>query len=442
MKTKIITRLTARSTFTLTLSILSGFALADPLVLSNTFANGQVADAGEINTNFSEVVAESDENDARITQIEQDYEVDVANGNTVLADGFPNPITSIEGYADPVGSENTALGVSALLTNQAGSSNTAVGFRALTSADAIVDTFESESGSYTNVYGAQGNSALGANALAANTAGNLNTAIGINALKNAAGNTDSHTAVGAWAMENMTGGYANSALGYRAMYASSSSGDGDINLSNNVAVGAFAMNFIQGGAANVGVGVSALSGYNTGSNNTATGYRALTNNREGTNNTAIGANAMTANNSGGGNTAVGDAALTTVTTGTNNTALGHLANVASGALTNATAIGYQAQASDNNEVRLGNGDVVEVITAGTLTAGAITYPNTDGNTDQVLVTNGAGVAYWTDVALLPGIAAREQALWDRIAQLETTLATQQQEMLAVIARQQEQLDQI
>ena len=49
----------------------------------------------------SEVVAESDENDARITQIEQDYDVDIANGNTVLANGLPNPITAIEGYLEP-----------------------------------------------------------------------------------------------------------------------------------------------------------------------------------------------------------------------------------------------------------------------------------------------------------------------------------------------------
>ena len=52
MKTQIITRLAARSTFTITLSVLPGLVLADPLVLSNTFANGQVADADEINTNF------------------------------------------------------------------------------------------------------------------------------------------------------------------------------------------------------------------------------------------------------------------------------------------------------------------------------------------------------------------------------------------------------
>ena len=283
----------------------------------------------------------------------------------------------------------------------------------------------SESGDYTNVYGAFGNSALGVNALAATSIGSLNTAVGMDALKNATGDTSSNTAVGASSLENLDEGYANTALGYRAMY--SSSGNGELTeLDNNVAVGAFAMNFAQGGVANVALGGSALSGYNTGNNNTAAGYRALATNRTGGNNTAVGTNTLSGNDSGVGNTGVGDAAMTGNISGSNNTAVGHLANVASGALTNATAIGYQAQASDNNEVRLGNGDVEEVITAGTITAGAITYPNTDGNTDQVLVTNGAGVAYWTDVALLPGIAAREQALWDRIAQLETAVRTSRQ----------------
>lgn len=419
----------------------AGLVLADPLVLSNTFQNDQVADADEVNTNFAEVVAESDENDARVTQIEQDYDVDIANGNTVLANGLPNPITAIAGYLEPVGSQNTALGVSALITNEAGSSNTAVGFAALSTANADVDTVVSESGNYTNVFGAFGNSALGVNALAATSTGSLNTAIGMDALKNATGDTSSNTAVGASSLENMDEGYANTALGYRAMYSSSGNGE-PIALSNNVAVGAFAMNFTQGGGANVGVGVSALSGNNTGSNNTAAGYSALSNNRTGGNNTALGANALSGNNSGVGNTGVGDAAMTGNTNGSNNTAVGHLANVASGSLTNATAIGYQATAAANNEIRLGNGAVETVVTAGTLTLDVITYPNTDGNTDQVLVTDGAGQAYWADVAALPGVAAREQAFWDRIAQLETALEEQQAEMLAVIARQQEQLAQI
>lgn len=419
----------------------AGLVVADPLVLTNTFQDGEVADADEINTNFAEVVAESDENDARVTQIEQDYDVDIANGNTVLANGLPNPITLIEGYLEPVGSQNTALGVSALLSNEAGSSNTAVGFAALTAANAVVDTFMSESGDYTNVYGAFGNSALGVNALAATSIGSLNTAMGMDALKNATGDTSSNTAVGASSLENLDEGYANTALGFRAMYSSSGNGE-PVALSNNVAVGAFAMNFTQGGGANVGVGVSALSGNNTGSNNTATGYSALSSNRSGGNNTAVGANALSGNNSGSGNTGVGDAALTGNVSGSNNTAVGHLANVTDGTLNNATAIGYMAQASADNEIRLGNADVEEVVTAGKLTLDAVTYPNVDGNPNDVLVTNGAGLAEWKDIGSLPRIAAREKKLWDRIAQLEQALINQQQEMLAVIARQQEQLAQI
>jgi len=390
---------------------------------------------------FAEVVAESDENDARVTQIEQDYEVDIANDNTVLANGLPNLITAIEGYLEPVGSQNTALGVAALLTNEAGSSNTAVGFAALTAANAVVDTVTSESGDYTNVIGAFGNSALGVNALAATSLGSLNTAMGMDALKNATGDTSNNTAVGAASMENMVDGYTNTAVGYRAMYSSSGSADAPALLRNNIALGAFAMNFTQDGKRNVGVGVSALSD-NRSDDNTAVGYWSLTNNRTGSSNTAVGASALQRSNSGVGNTAVGDRAMTTLTTGNYNAAVGHLASVFSTGLTNATAIGYQATASADNEIRLGNADVEEVVTAGKLTLDAVTYPNVDGNPNDVLVTNGAGLAEWKDIGSLPRIAAREKELWDRIAQLEQTLTNQQQEMLAVIARQQEQLAQI
>lgn len=79
-------------------------------MLSNTFGNHQVADADKVNTNSSEEVTEFDRNDARIVRIGQDYEVDVAHGNTVLVEGFPNRITAVEGYMEPAGSENTALG--------------------------------------------------------------------------------------------------------------------------------------------------------------------------------------------------------------------------------------------------------------------------------------------------------------------------------------------
>ena len=55
---------------------------------------------------------------------------------------------------------------------------------------------------------------------------------------------------------------------------------------------------------------------------------------------------------------------------------------------------------------LGAATATSLNTSGTVTAGAITYPNTDGTNGQVLATNGAGVASWTtNVALTPAITA-------------------------------------
>ena len=80
-------------------------------------------------------------------------------------------------------------------------------------------------------------------------------------------------------------------------------------------------------------------------------------------------------------------------------------------LTNATAIGNGAIVNANNTIQLGNTSVVRIVTSGaieaggTVKAGAVTYPSTDGTTNQVLTTNGAGTLSWTNgIAAIPGSA--------------------------------------
>jgi hypothetical protein len=48
----------------------------------------------------------------------------------------------------------------------------------------------------------------------------------------------------------------------------------------------------------------------------------------------------------------------------------------------------------NNSIQLGNTDVANVKTSGTITAGAITYPKIAGTNGQVLTTNGSNTASW------------------------------------------------
>jgi hypothetical protein len=114
-------------------------------------------------------------------------------------------------------------------------------------------------------------------------------------------------------------------------------------------------------------------------------------------NTALGTSALNANTTGNYNTAVGVRALDTNTTGSYNTAIGLEANVGTNNLTNATAIGYRAIATNSNSIQLGSSGVTNVKTNGTLTSGAVTYPNTHGSANQVLSTTGSGTLAWTTI---------------------------------------------
>jgi hypothetical protein len=94
---------------------------------------------------------------------------------------------------------------------------------------------------------------------------------------------------------------------------------------------------------------------------------------------------------------VGYNALDNNKTGYNNTAIGYGANTNLDYHYNATAIGYQAIVTASNRVQLGNTDVSNVKTSGTLTAGTVTYPNTLGTANQVLSNTGSGTLTWATI---------------------------------------------
>jgi uncharacterized protein (TIGR02145 family) len=162
----------------------------------------------------------------------------------------------------------------------------------------------------------------------------------------------------------------------------------------NTAIGQAALYANKTGSNNTAMGRTSLV-YNTeGESNTAIGATSITNNTTGSNNTGIGYNVLGANTTGGSNTAIGYNAGNTLTTGSNNTFLGNNANAGANNLSNATALGNGAVVAVSNTVLLGNTSVTNVKTSGTVTAGAITYPNTAGATGQVLTTDGSGTASW------------------------------------------------
>ena len=192
-------------------------------------------------------------------------------------------------------------------------------------------------------------------------------------------------------------------------------GKGNATGDSNLAVGAGAMFGASTGHRNTAIGNSAMQNYvgTSFDNNTSVGYNNLVALTTGPGNTSVGAESMMALTTGESNTSIGNQSLMNTTgsnnvgvgkksgitnsVGNNNTLIGTESNVGSNNLTNATALGFEALVSANNSIQLGNTAVTNVKTNGTLTAGAVTYPNTNGTAGQVLTANNNGSATWTTV---------------------------------------------
>ena len=173
------------------------------------------------------------------------------------------------------------------------------------------------------------NTALGGDALVANTTGASNTAIGNEALKT---NTtaDNNTAVGYQSLYTNSTGQGNTALGRRAMYLNTTASD-------NTAIGNQALYYNTTGTANVAIGQNALVQNTTADSNTAVGYEALYTNATGTAVTALGYKAGYASTgsvsvyvgfncgvaaTGSSNTFIGSGSGEAVTSGAKNTIVG------------------------------------------------------------------------------------------------------------------------
>jgi hypothetical protein len=161
----------------------------------------------------------------------------------------------------------------------------------------------------------QFNTAIGFNALQANTTGDHNTAFGLNTLLfNTTGT--GNMGVGGGCLRNNTTGGNNTSVGYQAMSANNTG-------SSNTAIGFHALNANTTGIRHVAIGYEALASNTTGTNaSNAVGYRALFANTTGNFNNAFGWQALAAVTTGDGNTAMGDVAGFSITTGDNNTSLG------------------------------------------------------------------------------------------------------------------------
>jgi hypothetical protein len=174
------------------------------------------------------------------------------------------------------------------------------------------------------------NTALGFNALNANTTGQENSALGRATLQN---NTTGlrNTASGFQSMNSNTTGSSNTAFGWNSL-------GGNTTGNENTAIGFNASAFNTTGINNTSVGLFAMYSNTTGSANTAVGWASVQN-TTGSDNTGIGRSSMFSATTGNQNTSLGSFALYDTTTGTNNTAIGYNAQPSSATVSNTITLG-------------------------------------------------------------------------------------------------------
>lgn len=275
--------------------------------------------------------------------VSSDGSYNTAMGTSAL---FSNDISSNQSP----GGFNLAAGYQALYSNSTGGSNVATGYRAL---------YENTSGNY--------NVALGSNALSLNVTGGYNTAAGNGALlsSNGSNNTavgaaslggnaegdvstgSNNTAVGFMTMNHFTFGSNNTALGFESLLFVTTGND-------NTAGGHEALFSNTSGSANSASGYDSLYSNTTGNYNTASGYQALYANKTGAQNSAFGTNAMFKNHAGSYNTASGTNALYSNTTGSQNIAEGYKAGYSLTTGSNNIDIGNQGVAGESDTIRIGS----------------------------------------------------------------------------------------
>ncbi len=309
------------------------------------------------------------------------------------------------GRDNSTGTQNTAVGINALLISSTGVKNTALGTSALENNTGSNNTASGYAALTGNTSGSY-NTATGYQSAAGVTTGNRNTAVGYAAFATPSGNNSGVVAIGNYALYNTNqdnsvavgdsalaynGGAGNTGVGYRALTAISGG-------FNNTAVG-FEAGKANSGMQNVtAIGYQALGSSTGGYSNTAVGSRALYSDAGGMYNNALGHEALYTNNTGADNTAVGYHSLYSNTSGNNNTALGNYAGNGMTNSSNNVAIGYNAMYSTGSvsgSVAIGRAALSSAATYDAVAVGdsALAFNGGQGNTavgNKALVVNNTG----------------------------------------------------
>jgi len=171
--------------------------------------------------------------------------------------GFVNTAVGAGALAVNTASANVAVGASALTRNTSGGDNTALGTNSLAN-NTTAGRNTAVGQAALNASNARDNTAVGALALQFNNAGTENVAVGASTLlSNTAGS--SNTAVGTYALDANQTGNLNTAIGNQALGAATGS--------FNTALGAGALDAVSIGTSNIAIGVDAGGQIANGSNN-------------------------------------------------------------------------------------------------------------------------------------------------------------------------------
>jgi hypothetical protein len=345
--------------------------------------------------------------DTKNTAIGQDA-LSKNTGTQNTAIGFLSLVENIGGVG------NTAIGSNSLFKNVSGANNTAIGFEALRSNVGSENTAVGRSALSGSISGSSKNTAIGyyalrsmANSTTGLLTGSGNTAVGSNSGEKITSGSNNVTIGGDDAVDT---GSSNTLVGVSAKVSGTST-------SNATAIGYTSKSAVEGTA----IGNSAFA---LASKATALGNRAI-----------VGLNASKATAIGNGAavdasnaTAIGNRAIAGLNA-SNSTAIGNGAfvedpntiqlgadgkttdidNVLIPAVTDVktrgaiTAAGYTAFALDQfgnvNPAITASFNVAGLTTPGKLTAGAVTYPNAHNSTSgQVLTIDSTGLATWAAAA--------------------------------------------
>jgi hypothetical protein len=198
------------------------------------------------------------------------------------------------------GGYNTAIGFNALAANTSGTNNTGIGNSALNANTTGADNQAfGTTALFLNTTGSS-NTAVGRDSLRSNTTASNNTAVGYQSLYAQTGSAGPNDAFGKQSGYSTTQGYYNASFGNASLYSTTT------------------------GYQNTAIGQFALYSNTTASNNTAVGYQAGYAVTTGQYNCLLGYITGTGLTTGGGNTFVGGGGCATlVTTGSNNTVIGN-----------------------------------------------------------------------------------------------------------------------